>query len=366
MTTPADPEELSEPVRALAERLNRDVYERSPAEHFRARADMVTAFADGTAAAAQPGTFTQAVISRLPDWSAAADDGSGIEAAQLAVTVEAFMLAHHAAESLLQQLFAHLDARPQSPTWLVLSLWDSKFKGRVANLRDKVDDEELRRIAGWALLGDAEQLSAQAAAADIEARLSHVARWLREAAEFHLHTGGGYNAAKHGLSAVPAFRHVSFVRSDEGRPVAPPIELFAGAALLSLETNGKARERTWQQVARLVDGPGLVAMTLVLADLMDSLWQVGRARALGVPAEVSLIAGPSPSDLRAGHSGEWGEIRLPLMTPPKMSDEASGALMDRLASSPRHQRRGAGQPTRRVRPVGTGFRRCRRMAYASR
>jgi hypothetical protein len=330
MTTPADPEQLSKPVRALAERLNRDFYERSPAEHFRARADMVTAFADGTAAAAPPGTFTQAVISRLPDWSAAAEDGSGIEAAQLAVTVEAFMLAHHAAESLLQQLFAHLDAR-QSPTWLVLSLWDSKFKGRVANLRDKVDDEELRRIAGWAFLGDAEQVSAHAAVADIEARLSHVTRWLREAADFHLHTGGGYNAAKHGLSAVPAFRHVSFVKSDEGRPVAPPIELFAGAALLSLETNGKGRERTWQQVARLVDGPGLVSMTLVLADLMDSLWQVGRARALGVPAEVSLIPGPSPSDLRAGHDREWGEIRLPLMTPPKMSDEASAALMDHLA-----------------------------------
>lgn len=330
MTTPSEPDELSEPVRALAERLNREFYERSPAEHFRARADMITAFADGTSTAAPPGTFTEAVLGRLPNWSVA-DDESNVEQAQLAVTVEAFMLAHHAAESLLQQLFAHLDARPQSPTWLVLSLWDSKFKARVTRLRDDVDDNQMLRLAGWAFLGEVEQLSPQAEKEDIEARLSHVTRWLREAADFHLHTGGGYNAAKHGLSALPAFRHVSFVKSEDGQPVGAPLQLFAGAALLSLETQGKGRDRKWQQVARLVDAPGLVAMTLVLVELMESLWQVGRARALGIPAKVALIAGPSPSDIRSGHSREWGEIRMPLMTPPKMPDEAHAALMEHLA-----------------------------------
>ena len=334
MTTPPEPDELSEPVRALAERLNREFYERSPAEHFRARADMITAFADGTSTAAPPGTFTEAVLGRLPNWSVA-DDESNVEQAQLAVTVEAFMLAHHAAESLLQQLFAHLDARPQSPTWLVLSLWDSKFKARVTRLRDDIDDNQMLRLAGWAFLGDVEQLSAQAEKEDIEARLRHVTRWLKEAADFHLHTGGGYNAAKHGLSALPAFRHVSFVKSEDGQPVGAPLQLFAGAALLSLETQGKGRDRKWQQVARLVDAPGLVAMTLVLVELMESLWQVGRARALGIPAKVALHRRP----LTERHS-LWPLSRVgrdPDAADDPAEDAGRGARRAQGASRPLHQ-----------------------------
>jgi hypothetical protein len=37
------------PLRELSERLDVDYYERSPAQHFRARAAMITAFADGAA-----------------------------------------------------------------------------------------------------------------------------------------------------------------------------------------------------------------------------------------------------------------------------------------------------------------------------
>ncbi len=328
-------DEVSPLVRQLAQRLDREYYERSPAAHFRARATMISAFADGVAAASAPGTFTQDVLARLPEWSSdetSDDSGDAVEAAQLAVTVEAFMLAHHAAESLLQQLFAHLDARPQAPIWFVLSVWDAKFKDRVARLRDDVSDDALRNIVDWAFLGDGEQLSATAGRAAVEARTAHAISWVRQAADFHLNTGGGYNAAKHGLSAIPALRQISFVRSEHGRPVEAPIELFRGAALLSLESQGKSKQRKWFQVARLVDASGLVAMTLVLSDLLDSLWQVGRARHLGEPAKVSLIGTPSFGDLIAGRSEQWGEVRLPLMVPPKMSDEATQALLAHLAT----------------------------------
>lgn len=326
--------EVSPLVRQLAQRLDREYYERSPAAHFRARATMISAFADGVAAASAPGAFTQDVLARLPEWSSdeTSDGSDAVEAAQLAVTVEAFMLAHHAAESLLQQLFAHLDARPQAPIWFVLSVWDAKFKDRVARLRDDLSDDALRDIVNWAFLGDGEQLTATAGHDAVEARIAHAIGWVRQAADFHLDTGGGYNAAKHGLSAIPALRHVSFVRSEQGQPVGAPIELFRGAALLSLESQGKTKQRKWFQVARLVDAAGLVAMTLVLSDLLDSLWQVGRARQLGEPAVVSLIATPSFGDLIAGRTEQWGEVRLPFMAPPKMSDEVTHALLAHLAT----------------------------------
>lgn len=331
-------DEVSPLVRQLGQRLDRQYYERSPTAHFRARATMICAFADGVAAKSAPGTFTRDVLVRLPEWSSdeTSDDSEAVEAAQLAVTVEAFMLAHHAAESLLQQLFAHLDARPQAPIWFVLSVWDAKFKDRVARLRDDVSDSALRDIVDWAFLGDGEQLTVTAGHDAVEARIAHAISWVRQAADFHLHTGGGYNAAKHGLSAIPALRHISFVRSEQGEPVGSPIELFHGAALLSLESQGKPKQRQWFQVARLVDAAGLVAMTLVLSDLMESLWQVGRARQLHEPAVVSLMATPSFGDLIAGRAEQWGEVRLPFMAPPKMSDEATTALLAHLAKYSSH------------------------------
>ena len=60
------------------------------------------------------GPFTIDVLARLPEWGT--DDPAelgGREEETAALTVEAFMLAHHAGESLLRHFFA------QSPGWSV-------------------------------------------------------------------------------------------------------------------------------------------------------------------------------------------------------------------------------------------------------
>lgn len=321
------------PLQQLSERLDQEYYERSPAEHFRTRAEMISAFADGVTAGAPAGDFTRDVLSRLPEWHAEEHEPGESEAARLAVTVEAFMLAHHAAESLLRQFLAHLDARPAAPVWFLMSVRDRTFRKRVTHLRDSATDEDLRSAVTRGLLGDRATADVEAGAEAVTARIEHAVNWLRQAANLHLEAGTGYNAAKHGLSALPTTRHISFVRSDAetGAPQGRPIELFAGAALLSLESEGKAPDRRWFQVARLVDSPGLVAMTLVLADLMDSLWQIGRARQLREPAAVSLISSPSFGDLITGRTREWGEIRMPLVRPPSGSSLVTEAVLQHLA-----------------------------------
>lgn len=323
---------MTSPLHELSERLDAEYYERSPADHFRARASMISAFADG-AAAAEAGAFTSEVLARLPEWGADPGEGEGSDAVRLAVTVEAFMLTQHAAESLLRQFLAQLDARPSAPVWFVMSVRDRSFRGRVERLRDKVTDEDLRTLVGWAVVGEPDRAAEEVGAETVAARVEHAVGWLRQAADLHLTAGNGYNAAKHGLSALPSYRHMAFVRSDRetGAPTGRPIELFAGAALLSLESEGTGAERRWFQVARLVDSPGLVAITLVLADLMDSLWQVGRARRLRQPAEVPMMASPSFSDVIAGHVKEWGDIRLPLIRPPRMPSAATDAVLRHLA-----------------------------------
>ncbi len=242
------------------------------------------------------------------------------------------MLAHHAAEALLRHFFAHLDANPLAPVWLVMSVRDRAFRRRVREVRDSMTGELVERVR-WAFLGDADRAAQDAGQEAVNARVVHVAHWLRQAADLHLHAGNGYNAAKHGLSALPAYRHVSFVESEPGTgaPIGRPVDLFAGAALLSLESEGSGEERRWFQVARLVDSPGLVAMTLVFTDLLDAVWQVGRARQIQQVAAVSLVATPSFGDLIAGHTKEWGQLKTPLVQPSPLSDPAADAVLRHLA-----------------------------------
>lgn len=85
-------------------------------------------------------------------------------------------------------------------------------------------------------------------------------------------------------------------------------------------------------MTRHVDPSGLIAHTLIAADLLDWLWEIERARKLGTPAAIPVRSGPLPKDVNHGHYRSWGRLRLPLGVLP-MEGSDRDATLRRLASS---------------------------------
>lgn len=316
----------------VVRRLNEAFLATSPGDYFRARAQAVVQLGDAFESASQPagcGSFTAEVLARLPGWSVApVDDPADEERRRAVLTVESFMLAHHAGESLLRHFFAQLSAGPLRPPWLVLSAQRADFRDRVREMLDRADDELLREVT-HVFVGD--RAAAVAAVGDnaVAAHLGHATAWLRHCARWHLDNSNGYNAAKHGLGTLPGSQTVAFVPEPErGQPVQEHV-LLAGATLDTLESEGKGTQRRWYRVLRTVDPAGLVATVLVAADLLDTLWAVSRARHLGDGAAVGLHDRPSPRDVLSGHAAEWGVLKIPLTALP-LKDAQAHEVMRRM------------------------------------
>ncbi len=285
------------------------------------------------------GAFTADLLARLPGWRTGAQAGLGDrDQEKAALTVEAFMLAHHAGESLLRHFLAQVDSDTTHPPWLLMSARTRDFRQRVLRLVDLPQDK-IEPIVAWAFGGSREQLEERVGADAVDAYLSHAAHWLRHCARWHLENSNGYNAAKHGLSSLPSHARVSFLAEPERPGDEPPVQaatevpMLAGAVLTTLEHEGTGNALRWYQVTRAVDPAGLVAVVLVLAELLDAVWQVGRARHLGVPAELALVSGPDLQTVMAGHHLEWGTLKMPVAVLPLPPDEAQATLA-RLLGEP--------------------------------
>ncbi len=326
----------------VAERLNKAFFAASPAGHFRARARLAMQLGDELSASAPPPAgreFTAEVLARLPGWVEETDqpvDGAETEAA---LTVESFMLAHHAGESLLRHLLAQVDSRGGVPPWRAMAAQQDRsfgFRKRVEQLRDMPEDD-LRRLVAWVFLGEREPAVAQSGEDAVAAAESCIGAWVRHFARFHLDTSNGYNASKHGLSSLPSQARISFFphpgdASGEDAGEQPgEIPLLAGPTLDTLEYEGRIVDRRWYRVTRTVDPAGLLATVLAAADLLDSLWQVGRARHLGVLAEVTLFVSPTVKDVIAEHSERWGALKIPLAVLP-LDDADAQLVLDQIGS----------------------------------
>jgi hypothetical protein len=334
MTTPSMPDGHAIEV---AQRLNDAYYGASPAVHFRTRAELLMRMGDGLGEGAElerQGPMSSEVLQRLPGvirtYAPANELGAG-DRRQGVLAVESFMLAHHAGEALLRNFLAHVDGRPSIPPWLALvASQGSSFRKRVCGLT-QVSDDTLHSLVGWAFLGDREFLVATTGEEVVTAAEAHCARWLRHFSKFHLDTAPGYNAAKHGLSSIPGNARVSFLpvpsHRAEDRRIAE-IVLLEGATLETLEYERNGNQRVWFRVTRTVDPPGLIATVLIAAELLGSLWTVGRARNLGGGAQIDLASRPSPDDIIGGHGKAWGAVRVPLAVLPLETEEADKVLQD--------------------------------------
>lgn len=305
----------------VTQRLNEEFFAASPADHFRLRASVLMQFGDGEfLSGSGDGDFTRDVLNRLPGSSLGREPVDPARQ-KAALTVETFMLAHHAGESLLRNYLALLDTRESGSPWLALSQLQSgpRFKTCLQGIIEPSGLDDLHAGVSFCFLGDRASVVHQVGEEETSRTVSWVASWLKHFARFYLDTSNGYNSAKHGLSSLPGHKLVSFSVTGDAGPEDVP--LLRGASLETLEykTKGKGAEKQqyWYRMLRTVDPAGLLAFVIVAADLLDALWTIGRTHHLGGSCPIQMFDGPTPADVTTGHGTHWGALEVPIWTLPQ-------------------------------------------------
>lgn len=192
--------------------------------------------------------------------------------------VEAVNLLHHAAEALVRHYLAHRKAL-ECP-WLELArLRDfSTFKRETLAMRDSTEDANSRAESIAVFCGPEGDRTASATAA-IGRAGPGLAALLRYAADLLLDEAGMYNAVKHGIAAVPGMRTLPPELLNAGGLV----NRGGGMSLLTLEPIADADGKRWGRVVRYVEVAENIAIIEIIAQQLENLWQVARARYLGAP-----------------------------------------------------------------------------------
>lgn len=256
-------------------------------------------------------------------------------------TIAAFMLAHHAAESVLRHFLALLDAREKnSVAWLELARLQGsrEFRNRLTSFRNESAlsndavalfiPPELHQVMDGGEIGP--ELRPKA--------IEFCRAWLRHFAWFHLDSSPGYNAAKHGLSLVAGSSQISFLVDEdswEGTGDPPGEVVFLrGQELRTLEYEWRGDERVWLRASRYVDPAGLIAWTLIASELLDWLWAVERARVNQVETAVPVYWQPLPRETIEEWTKSWGRLGMPLGVLPMQDGPSLDSVLERLGDLP--------------------------------
>lgn len=241
--------------------------------------------------------------------------------------IDEFMLAQHAGECLLRHFFAVDDAhRHNSAAWLEMARLQgsAKFRARVQEVCAATDESLTEMVSNVWLPSDIFKNPKQPTPGPevLDAAVRFCRSWIGHFAQLFLESGPGYNAAKHGLAVVPGFSRLSVAFPDDEDAVEARTVL-EGAEVRTLEYDWTSDgQRRWRRMTRYVDPPGLIAWTLIAAELLDWLWSIERTRHFGPPGDVHIYWAPLPSDTVSGRGMSWGGVRmdiglLPTLAPPE-------------------------------------------------
>lgn len=289
---PDDPPALLESNHAA---LNADFYKEKPWRYFQQRlAHLVLVASDSQryrAVFAEPLSISN--VSVQVD-VAGSDEYPSAE--QSFTAVEAEVLLHHVAETLLRLVHAH--SEPDPCPWLRMSRLTSArvFKEWVEKQVTEASHEQLGSLSQYILAVDPQQPS------EVDA----CARYLRLFGQ-HFLDADPYNAAKHGmaLSGGSERREIEI----DGQ------KLFQrdGAVvnwLSSWPRDDVTRPTRWTRGSRLYSTEAVIALINVAIQLMQSIWICARARHLDEAWEE--VYRPSPPEqlfqalgLRHHVLGEW-------------------------------------------------------------
>lgn len=219
------------------------------------------------------------------DWKFPDDDQVRVEYVALEVTV----LFHHAAETLMRLLFAHLET-PNCPWLEVTRLTDfRKFKAEVDKLRKSRRDSWDRKKLGVTLLGgvDPEDAGLSITQEEWDEHLDASIIFMVDLANRLLNDSNLYNTAKHGLAGIVDSRtKLQWKVGDEthvlndGPCIAYPRR--------SDDPDSTAGELKWRMSvdAVLIDSDML--MVELICKYIDSIFDVARRRYVGEAGGVWL------------------------------------------------------------------------------
>lgn len=317
-------------VEALRRRLNEALLEVENGEYFRSRIHGWLAYRDDADV-----QMPETLASRLT----VPFDFTRPENAADVSTLDAFVLAYHAAESLCRQMLALIDGSgPDGLPLIELSLLKAgqAFNDRLSMLRE-LPDAELTKALDYLFLPTELQEQWRDEPEGRIARIQQYLRlWFRALARYASEWRNPYNSAKHGL-AVGA-RPTQFSFYTDGEAPAAPVLLMDGPTLRTVEhedlrdndgrlvkgPDGKRVVR-WLWVYRAVDPEELIAQVIVTADLLDWLRAIATWRLLGRDVRVVGRTEPLPLDLSRPTS-PGRRFRIPLGAVPLQPEEADALL----------------------------------------
>jgi hypothetical protein len=321
---------------AWFEPLNDAFYTADIGRYFRARIDAVLAEAGTTAS--WDSALAAEVTARLPGWEVEQNEDT-VADRQAALTVDAFVLAHHAGEVLLRHVMAQIDSPPPNGcAWLAMTILQRgrDFKARLQEQILDASADQLVAVVRHVFLPNRDALVGVAGKDEVDVAERFAAEWLRHFADYYLKTSNGYNATKHGLGAIAGSYTVAFYVDPDANPTevieaagGAGVPIIDGPTLESLEYEMVDKRANWKRVVRGVDHAGLVVTAIVAASMLDWAQEVARARYFDRPAEIVLPTGPLPADVLRDHEREWNQVERPIGAQGLPEDEAR-AVMRRL------------------------------------
>lgn len=263
MRTPADldPDEFDS--------LNHDFYRADPAEVVDTRLWMLVQYlGDEDLQTPNPKEGVALGRAEVPDLDARIQFAS----------LEAMLIEHQSAETLLRLLFAHWRDAP-CPWWEMTRLRAPRvFPSRVSDLDRQLDDEatltEALRLVSW---------SGDKAVMDASGTWEHDDGWerhrdglrdlLAHCCDLILNKADLYNAGKHGLAILPEKLDMQL---GDG-------EVFSasGPSLTVLERATVRGQPRWAKVTHWVKYQRSVAMSSLIGAATRSLWECGKQRRVG-------------------------------------------------------------------------------------
>ena len=214
---------------------------------------------------------------------------------QAFVVLEAEVLLHHAAETLLRLYIAH-EGDPECP-WIAIASERWNFKKKVRNLRENLSTPAYRDRAATVFFGSSnwEDLSPAVSEDEWNHHLDLSIQWLSWFAAYIL-DGEVYNAAKHGLGVQPKNMALSV-----GVDGIPDLLNGSGPCLEYLHTSrDDAGQKHWRRTTKWVLLDKTFGSIHIACALIHRLWSVGSVHhGVCQEANLQLFDFPSPSEMLA-------------------------------------------------------------------
>lgn len=248
-------------------------------------------------------------------------------------TIESLSIVHLAAEAFLRMYLAHSEHDPCPPLRLAALTSFRVFKGKCTDLRENPPSlEQVRAVFRGTSIGP-DGLSPSEWDDDGETLLFLLSR----AASIVLDDAASYNATKHGLAARPAESGLQIGK----QPDQPDKWLFTleshSVRYLVRGAGNPATGVAWEDRTTFVSAGHNALVASILADQIDSLHSVARARLYGERTEVALLSRMLRERLEAPPFGEGASGVLSLTMTRKFTLRSSWSLLIRSQSVVEHR-----------------------------